>query len=321
MAGLDLREHVLAYFRAEAGRFGLDAGALSARRVLNWGGFVSHSYRVGGGGRSVHVKLATEEGQGGMRRWAAMHDRLERAYRAPRVLGWADLAGTTYGGLVFEHIEGETWDAAGRPSLLGELRELLGRLHEDRELAGRRGDGPRGYRECWKLRYREQFQEDLKTVRASRPPSVTGERVSWMEEEARVVLALPSGNGAFEGVTHSPCHWDLWPNNVLVGSDGRPWVLDWDGLAVGDEAEDLTTLVWPLVHETGADWRDLLGTEGDGPFAARMDLHLRAIALDYLIDVLADWAECDVPEWRDEVRRRKEEEHHRYLDWYLDRWS
>jgi hypothetical protein len=31
-----------------------------------------------------------------------------------------------------------------------------------------------------------------------------------------------------------------------------------------------------------------------------MDLHLRAIALDYLIDVLADWADCDVPEWRDE---------------------
>jgi hypothetical protein len=52
-----------------------------------------------------------------------------------------------------------------------------------------------------------------------------------------------------------------------------------------------------------------------------MDQHLRAIALDHLIDGLADWAECDVPEWRDEVRRRKEEEHHRYLDWYLGRWG
>ncbi len=77
--------------------------------------------------------------------------------------------------------------------------------------------------------------------------------------------------------------------------------------------------MWPFVQATGEDWRDLLGDEGDGPFAARMDLHLRAIALDYLIDVLADWAECDVPEWRDEVQRT--EEHHRYLDWYLGRWG
>jgi Ser/Thr protein kinase RdoA (MazF antagonist) len=289
--------------------------------VLNWGGFVSHSYRVGDGRRSVHVKLATTTDQGGMRRWLAVHDRLEADYHAPPVLASVDLPGTPFGGLVFEHIEGEPWDTAGHPALLGELVVLLGRLHEDRPLAERLGDGPRGYRECWELRYREQFEEDLKTVRACRPSSVTDARVSWMEEEARVVLGLPSGNEAFDGVTRSPCHWDLWPDNVLVGADGRFWVLDWDGLAAGDEAEDLATLVWPFVHATGEDWRDLLGGEEDGPFAARMDLHIRAIALDYLIDVLADWADCDVPEWRDAVRRRKEEEHHRYLDWYLNRWG
>ena len=90
---------------------------------------------------------------------------------------------------------------------------------------------------------------------------------------------------------------------------------------MGDEAEDLATLVWPFVHSTGQDWRGLLSDEGDERFSARMDLHVRAIALDYLIDVLADWAECDVPEWRDEVRRRKEEEHRQYLDWYLSRWD
>jgi hypothetical protein len=80
---------------------------------------------------------------------------------------------------------------------------------------------------------------------------------------------------------------------------------------VGDEADDLATLVWPFVHSTGKHWRDLPGQERDGPFATRMDLHLDAITLDYLIDVLADWADCDVLEWRDEVRRRKEEEHRR----------
>jgi hypothetical protein len=88
---------------------------------------------------------------------------------------------------------------------------------------------------------------------------------------------------------------------------------------VGDAAEDLATLVWPFVHSEGTDWLDLFGFEGDGPFAARMDLRVRAIALDDLIDVLADWADCDVPEWRDKVRSRKEEELPRYLNWYSRR--
>jgi thiamine kinase-like enzyme len=142
-----------------------------------------------------------------------------------------------------------------------------------------------------------------------------------MEEEARTVLALADGHDAFSGVTTSPCHWDLWAGNVLVGSDGRPWVLDWDGLAVGDVAEDLATLVWPFLQAEGTDWRDLLDGSSDGPIAERIDLHLRAITLDYLIDVLADWGDCDVPEWKDEVRRRKEEEHEQFLDRYLSHWG
>ena len=158
-----------------------------------------------------------------MRCWLAVHDRLERDYRAPRVLGWVDLAGTPYGGLVFEHIEGETWDTAGRPSLFGELRDLLKRLHEDRQLAERLTDGPRGYRERREAPLPRAVRGGPED-RAS-PAGVRHRRarLSWMEEEARVVLDLPSGNGAFEGVTRSPCHWDLWPNNVLVGADGRPW--------------------------------------------------------------------------------------------------
>jgi hypothetical protein len=90
---------------------------------------------------------------------------------------------------------------------------------------------------------------------------------------------------------------------------------------VGDEAEDFATLVFPLICSQGKDWRAFLGEVGDGPFAARMDLHLRAISLDYLIDVLADWADCDVPEWREQVRRQKEAEHHWYFDWYRSRWG
>jgi hypothetical protein len=315
----ELQQHLLSYFRSHAGRFLLDAGSLHAERVLNWGGFGSYSYHLDDGKRSIHVKLATD--QTGMRRWLALRTKLEEHYSAPKVLAWVDLPGTLYGGLVFAHIDGRTWDPTSQPALLRDLRQLLARLHQDSQLADQLGDGARTYGHCWDLRYRAQFEEDLRTIRTRRPASVNDARLSWMEEESREILALPNGNDAFEGTTRSPCHWDLWPNNVLVAENGRFWVLDWDNLAVGDEAEDLATLVWPFVHSQGKDWRELIGDGGDARFTARMDLHLRAIALDYLIDVLADWAECDVPEWRDEVRRQKEAEHHQFHDWYRSKWG
>jgi thiamine kinase-like enzyme len=319
MMSAALEERVVDYLRVHAGKFGLDAGTLKAERVFNWGGFGTHSFRVGDGRRSVHVKLAAE--QEGLRRWLAVHELLEQGYRAPRVLARADIPGTPLGGLVFEHIDGETWDTAAHAGLLQDVKGLLDRLHADGPLAARIGDGPRTYRECWELRYREQFEQDLEAVRGCRPACVTNDRLAWMEEEARRVLALASGHDAFAGATSAPCHWDLWPANFLVGRGGAWWVLDWDGLATGDEAEDYATLVWPFVFREGKDWREFLAEGGDGRFAARMDLHLRATTLDYLIDALADWAECDVPEWREEVRRKKEAEHVQYLDWYRSRWG
>jgi thiamine kinase-like enzyme len=320
MSALDLSgQHIVRYFGSRADEFGLNRPTLKAERVLNWGGFGTHSYRVSDGKKSVHVKLAAD--QVDMRRWLTVHDLLEDKYRAPRVLAWADLPGTSFGGIVFEHIEGETWNTAAHPTLFHEVRSLLDQLHGDKNVAEFIRGGPRSYRQCWELRYREQFEEDLKTVTGCRPASVTDDRLIWMEQEAKKVLALGADCDAFKGMTRSPCHWDLWPNNVMVEEGGRWWVLDWDSLAVGDEAEDYATLVWPFVCEHGKDWREMLVGGWDGPFAARMDLHLRSITLDYVIDVLADWAECDVPEWREEVRRRKEAEHLKYLDWYQDRWG
>ena len=60
------------------------------------------------------------------------------------------------------------------------------------------------------------------------------------------------------------------------------------------------------------------GGYGTAPVSRR---RRRAITLDYVIDVLADWAQCDVPEWREQVRHRKETEHHGYYDWYRGRWG
>jgi hypothetical protein len=305
--------------RSRAESLGLDAGALRAERVLNWGGFGTHSFRVGDGDRLFHVKLTTD--QVDLRRWMNVQDCLEREYRGPRILEWVDISGTPIGGLLFEHIEGETWDVSAQPELLFDLIELLGRLHADQRLALRLGDGSRSLKECWRLRYRDQYEEDLKTVRGSRPAFVTDARLRWMEEESRRVLALADNCQAFDGMTSAPCHWDLWPNNVMTEKTGGWWVLDWDSLATGDEAEDYATLVWPFFVSGKENWRTIFEAKADRSCVERVDLHLRAITLDYAIDVLADWAECDVPEWREQVRTRKDAEHSQYLDWYRSRWD
>ncbi len=95
-------------------------------------------------------------------------------------------------------------------------------------------------------------------------------------------------------------------------------MLDWDGLAIGDPAEDYATVAFPLLFRCGKDWRDIIPSESLG---ARIDLYVRAIALDSVIDALADWVECDVPEWIEQVRQRKHAEHVTHLAWYLERWG
>jgi len=319
MTGADLCHHVQRQLEAQRTRWGLGGGEIVVEPVLNWGGFMKSSFHVTNRARALHVKLAMAHDQAELRRWLAVHDVLTAEYRAPRALGWIDIPDAGYGGIVFEHLEGEHWDVRQRPALMNELVALLDRLHADRKMAERIGDPPRTYRQCWEMRYREQFEEDLRTVRADRPPVVSEWSLAWMEAESRKLLALGREHPALEGRTLSPCHWDLWANNVLVGADGAWWVLDWDGLAVGDEAEDLATLVWVNVFELNQDWREVLG-ERDAAMSARIDLHLRAIMLDWTIDVLADWVDCAATPWADQVRVRNEAMHLKHMEWYQRRW-
>jgi thiamine kinase-like enzyme len=296
-------------------------GRVRVRPVLNWGGFVTSSFHVTDGDHTAHLKLGRSPEQVQMQRWFAVHQRLEVHYRAPRILGWADVPGTEHAGLLFEHIDGVTWDISSRPDLVKEIVKLLSKLHQDDELMRALRDPARSYGDCWELRYRELFEEDLKTVRGSQPPFVSNTLLEWMEQESKKVIAIGREHWAFKGVSHSVCHLDLWQDNVMLDKTGGWWILDWDGLAVGDPAEDYATLLWPLVHRDGTDWRDVLGTNVDEAFEARIEFHLRAITLDYVVDPLADWVECDVPEWMDDVRARKQREHVECLDLYQRKWG
>ena len=322
VTGLDrLPQQLSNQLDAEQGRWQLGSSPLQFQPILNWGGFAKRSFHVTASCRTLHVKLAPAYEQDELRRWMRCHDHLTCHYRAPRVLGWIDVAGSDHGGLVFEHLQGHAWKPRQQPTLAHEIALMLDRLHHDEDLAIQLGDPLRSYRQCWDMRFREQFEEDLKIVRAQRPPFVTGASLEWMEQESRKLLAMGQDHPALEGMTRAPCHWDLWSENVMVGDDGDWWVLDWDGLAIGDQAVDFATLAWSGVFEEGRDWRDVLGRDFDPALAARIDLYLRGIMLDWTIDVLADWIVCDVPEWRDQVRARNEALHLRHLDWYRQRWD
>jgi thiamine kinase-like enzyme len=313
----DLQQRVETWFNSNPPT-NFRKGQVRVQRVLNWGGFVTSSFRLTDGERTVHLKLGKLPEQSQMRRWFAVHDRLEERYRAPRILDWVDVPGTDHAGLLFEHIDGSTWDIDNRPDLMQEIVSLLVKLHRDDELAMAPA---RTYRDCWELRYRELFEEDLKAVRGSQPPFVSNALLEWMEQESKKVIGIGREHWAFEGVSRSTCHLDLWQDNVMIEKSGAWWILDWDGLAVGDPAEDYATLLWPFVHRHGTDWRHVLKANVDAAFEARMELHLRAITLDYVVDTLADWVECDVPEWKDEVRVRKQREHVEFLDLYQRKWS
>jgi len=118
-----------------------------------------------------------------MRRWLAVHERLEQQYRAPQILDWVDVPGTEHSGLLFEHIDGSTWDIDSRPDLMNEIASLLLNLHEDDELVRALGDPGRTYRECWELRYREQFY-DLERAEFG-PPGLSYPSVSALVELTR----------------------------------------------------------------------------------------------------------------------------------------
>ena len=317
----DLRQEIEDWLNSEHGPAALQKGHVRVERVLNWGGFVTSSFRANDGSRTVHLKLGRAPEQAQMRRCMAVRKRLQENYRAPRILAWVDMPNTDYGGLLFEHIEGKTWDVAAQPALLNDILCLLRKLHRDRELADALGDPPVSYCDTWEMRYRDLFVEDLRTVRESRPPFVSAAALAWMDAESSKVIAMARDHWAFAGVTHAPCHWDLWPDNVMVAEGGEWWLLDWDGLRVGDEAEDYATVIWPILKGNWQRWREILPQPVDAAFAARMEFHVRAITLDYAIDPLADWVDCDVPEWRDEVRARKQREHCTYLEMYRTAWG
>lgn len=274
----------------------LDPTRVWVAPILNWGGFVNRSFKVTDGQSAYHLKLSSDpKSLFGLERWRSLSQRLSGDYHAPMMMDWLDLPVAGLSGPLFEWVEGET---PGSPdqSVLKEVTSVVSRLHEDADLAAelaRLGDSIGTCAEAYASEYHERFTEDLKLIHSARPPFVNVRDAEWMAREAAALLELVEASQAFQDRAEVPAHRDLWPNNVLVTLRGSWYLLDWDGLALGDAVMDWTMLFGPSrsdprpVSEARLARLPLSASQ-----RTRVPLYARASLLDWIIDPLADWIEA-----------------------------
>ena len=126
---------------------------------------------------------------------------------------------------------------------------------------------------------------------------------AYLTEEVEVLSALVDG---LDEEVHAAVHGDPWHENVLLAPD-RLWLLDWEDLAVGDPVVDDSILRHDAVGSDLHHWPD------DPAYVVAR----RALMLDAVVDVAADWVENTDPV----VRRRKEAAYLAGLEAYRDEFS
>jgi len=316
----DLIDSIRAAVRANDRATGDDT--LTIEPVLNWGGFVNRSFRIDDGRRRF-LKLANDAViSRGLEKWRELADLLAARYHAPRMLDWLDIPGTPFAGPLFEWIEGRT-PTTLNAGLAARISAVIRTLHDDLELAARLGPASslgRAYLHA----YDDRFSEDLAFIALDPPPFITPDLLAWMQNEASSLAAQVQRSAAFDELARSPVHNDLWVNNILVDPGGQWFLLDWDGLALGD----------PLI-----DWVMLFGPTRNAPFAAteatirnhvplnaagneRLAVYLQASQLDWVIDPLADWVQAaHEPEHGAQVRAANETVYNASRRAYLSRFS
>lgn len=319
----DVIELVRAAVVAHAPTLALDAARLTVDAILNWGGFVNRSFKVSDGRVSVFLKLATgQETRSGLARWRRFADVLETRYRAPAMVGWIDVPGTTLGGPVFEWLGGS---AATREhgGLIDDLCALLKTLHGDERLAAQlvdAGDVVTTCADAYLRSYDTRFTEDLEFIANAPPPFLAPATLDWMRTEAMSLAAHVRLDAAFAEPADRPIHGDMWLNNVLVSGAGQWHVLDWDGLGLGDPVIDWAMLFGPSRERVEVQNAAPPGLGPGSAEAARFRTYARASLLDWIIDPLADWVQAEhEPFHGEEIRSANEHIHRRALAAYRQR--
>jgi len=300
-----LQQHAETFVRRAAH---LDPHYTTVRHVLNWGGFVNHSFTIDDGSKQYHLKITNEQDCViRLQRWLQMHAILEQRFRAPKLIEWMDFPMIGFAGLLFEHVSGKSADFCRYPDMLKQVIGLAHRLHADVELHSHlaASGSTKTYLDNFAETYIDRFRADVETITADRPPFITPSLLQWMNDETLRLLEKVDSITAFHAPALEPVHGDLHEGNVIVTSDGW-FIVDWDDLALGDPALELAILVWPLVWQ-GQPWQDFVVSGKDDGFAERMEVCFRAQLLDEVIDNIADYVESEcVPSRTAEVQLAKE---------------
>jgi phosphotransferase family enzyme len=295
---------------------GLMPGTTRVEYVMNWGGFVNHSFHVFDGAARFHLKLGDDADR--FRVWRDTHRILESRYHAPAFVRWLEFPEIGYAGFLQQHVEGATASFQNDPALLTQLIQTADHLHEDAELRGYLAavGMPRSRLDYFVDTYIQRFTSDLEIIGTDRPAFISDSLFRWMQDEVqelRKAAALVTG---FHELALQPVHGDLHEGNVLVARE-EWFIVDWDDLSLGDPAVEFAILLWPVVFATGRSWKTFTLPSTVWDFAERIAIAFRAQLLDAVIDSIADYVAAGiVPERQAEVQEVKRREHERALGLY-----
>jgi hypothetical protein len=308
----------------EAGTVGLDLERVHIEPILNWGGFVNRSFRASDGNRTLSIKLTSDPLiKRGLETWRALAALLEQRYHAPRMVGWLDLAPFPFCGPMFEWLDG-TVATELDSACAGEISTVVTRLHADAEVAHRLSGPVRTCAQAYLDAYHERFTEDLSFIETEPPPFVDRQRLAWLRDQVRLLETRVRQSTSFRQPAHLPVHGDLWLNNILIDPTGHWYLLDWDGLALGDPVIDWTMLFGPSrEHPEAAVERVVLAHVAlNAEERQRLAIYTQASQLDWVIDPLSDWVQArHEPEHGASVRVANERIHKQALEIYHARYG
>lgn len=240
------------------------------------------SFAVRVRGESLWAKVAADQDEhAALTTWAEVATILAERHAAPPVLDALQVAGRT--ALLFTYVDAPPATRVTLRERYAEVGAVLAGLHDDAELAAVLGPPTttaRSFRGVWV----ERFEADLEIVEGH----VAEDLHAYLSDE---VAALATAVDGLDRSAHAPVHGDPWHENILLGPD-RLWLLDWEDLAIGDPAVDDAILRHDAFGSGARHWPD-------DPADA---IARRALMLDAVVDVAADWVENT----DSVVRRRKE---------------
>ena len=276
---------------AEALRAALTADTIAHRP--NHAGAGKLSFAVTRGAERLWARVAADDGEHrALLRWAAHADRLAERYAAPPVLEVLTVEGRA--GLLLPFLDAPVATRDGLAERADEVLGVLADLHADIDLAEALGPpttAGHSFTEVWLTR----LEADLRVVEGYVAPDVH----AWMTGEVEALAGLVAGP-AFAHPVRAPVHGDPWHENLLLVPD-RFWLLDWEDLTVGDPVVDDAILLADAFGPEVAAWHGRRPAHGPHE-AVRLEVACRALMLDAVVDVAADWVENHDPV----VRQAKE---------------